>query len=314
MKRAIYLNTCCAFAACLIGVAWAQQSVPGTIVEKKGVIVPSSKAPQQSTQKAPQQAAPVPESAAGISLDVVGIKPGMTVRDAMLALKADNPRMTLAPSTREFEGFTGPLLFSVFGEEAATPGPNSLPLRAGENVEILFTLPPNQEVVWAVRRVYNFAGAERPSLQNLLEALHRKYGPETVPADPDPRNNTKGIVWVYDGQGRPLGPSGQQIYRTCGTFGNYFGNGGLAAVNDIQSAGRPVPPECKAYIVVNASVQAGIDPASSQYVVSNMGAVLADGGRYRTAIDATRGVIVNAAKAREKKQTDEVNKRGTPKL
>lgn len=280
-RVAIHLNVCGAVAACLIGIGWDAARA---------------------------------QSAGGISLDVVGIKLGMTVKDAMLALKADNPRMTLAPATLEFEAFTEPLLFSVAGTEAPTPGPNSLPSRAGENVEILFTVPPNQEVVWAVRRTYFFAGAERPSLQNTLDALHRKYGPETMPADPDPRNPTKGIIWVYDGQGKPMGPAGQQIYKTCGTFGNHFGSGGLAARNDIQTGGQPGPPECKSYIVLAASVQAGLDPASSQYVVNNMGAVLADGGRYRTAIEATRGVILNAAKAREKKQADEVNKRAAPKL
>jgi hypothetical protein len=281
-RVAIYLNVCGAVAACLIGIGWDAARA---------------------------------QSAGGINLDVVGIRLGMTVKDAMLALKADNPRMTLSPATLELEGFTGPLLFSVAGTEAPTPGgPYNLPLRAGENVEILFTVPPNREVVWAVRRTYFFAGAERPSLQNTLDALHRKYGPETVPADPDPRNSTKGIIWVYDGQGKPMGPAGQQIYKTCGTFGNHFGSGGLAARNDIETGGQPRPAECKSYIVLSASVQSGIDPASSQYVVNNMGAVLADGGRYRTAIDATRSVVVNAAKAREKKQTDEVNKRGVPKL
>ena len=281
-RVAIYLNVCGAVAAGLIGIGWDAARA---------------------------------QSAGGINLDVVGIKLGMTVRDSMLALKADNPRMTLTPSTLEFEGFTGPLLFSVAGTEAPTPGgPYTLPLRAGENVEILFTVPPNQEVVWAVRRVYFFAGAERPSLQNTLDALHRKYGPETVPADPDPRNSTKSIIWVYDGQGKPMGPAGQQIYKTCGTFGNHFGSGGLAARNDIETGGQPGPPACKSYIVLTASVQSSIDPASSQYVVNNMGVVLADGGRYRTAIDATRSVVLNAAKAREKKQTDEVNKRRVPKL
>jgi len=65
---------------------------------------------------------------------------------------------------------------------------------------------------------------------------------------------------------------------------------------------------------VDASVQASLDSASSQFVVNNMTVVLADAGRYRTAIDATRGVILNAAKSRQKKQTDEVNKRRAPKL
>src|SRR5437660_12043518 len=107
-RLAIYLNVGGALAACVIGIGWDRARA---------------------------------QSAGGIELDVIGIRSGMTVKDAMLALKADNPRMTLTPATREFEGFSGPLLLSVGGSEAATPGPNSMPLRAGENVMILFTMP-----------------------------------------------------------------------------------------------------------------------------------------------------------------------------
>jgi hypothetical protein len=288
MKVAIWFNRCAVLVACIIGLNWSAAHA--------------------------QQAAPASGSAAGISLDVVGIKPGMTVREAMLALKADNPRLTIAPSTRQYEGFAEPLMPSVTGSEPATPGPNSVIQRAGENVEILFTMLPNQEVVWGVKRTYFFATAERPSLQNTLDALHKKYGPESMPPDPDPRNNTKAITWVYDGQGRPLGPRGAQLYRTCGSFSNHFGNGDLAAVNDIQTGGQPPAADCKSLIYVDASVQASIDPASSQFVVNTLTVILADGGRYRTAIDAMRTVILNAAKSREKKETDDVNKRGAPKL
>ena len=145
-------------------------------------------------------------------------------------------------------------------------------------------MPPNQEVVWGVMRKYFFATAERPSLQNALDALHKKYGPESLPPDPDPRNNTKAIAWVYDGEGRPLGPRGAQLYRTCGTLSNHFGNGDLISHSDITAGGPPPAANCRSLIMVNASVQAGIDPASSQYVVNYLGVSLTDGGRYRTAI------------------------------
>ena len=84
MKVAICLRGCAVLTACMIGLSWNVAQA--------------------------QQAAPAPESAAGISLDVVGIKPGMTFKDAMLALKADNPRLTLTPSTRQYEGFTEALM------------------------------------------------------------------------------------------------------------------------------------------------------------------------------------------------------------
>ncbi len=287
MKAATCWHGCAVLAACLIGQNWN---------------------PAQA-----QQPAPAPQSAAGISLDVVGIKPGMTVKDAMLALKADNPRLTIVPSVQQYEGFAEPLMPEVMGSEQSKAGLTSI-LRGAEDVEILFTMLPKQEAVWGVKRVYSFATAERPSLQNTLDALHRKYGPESTPPDSDPRSITKAIAWVYDSQGRPFGPRGAQLYRTCAGIANHFGRGDLAAVNDIQSGSPPPADECRSLIIVEASVQANRDPAGSQLVVNTLIVSLADVGRYRTSLEGLRAIILNAQKAREKKQNDEVNKRGAPKL
>ena len=287
MKAAVCLRRCAVLASCLIGLHWNVAHA--------------------------QPAAPVPGSAAGISLDVVGIRPGMTVKAAMLALRADNPRLTIVPSLRQFEGFAEPLMSAVMGSEKVEAGQNSI-LRGAEDVEILFTMPPNQEAVWGVKRTYYFATAERPSLQNTLDALHKKYGPESMPPDPDPRNITKVIAWVYDSQGRPLGARGAQLYRSCGSFANHFGSGDSAALNDIQVGPQLPAAECRSIIIVEASVLANRDPGGSQLVVNTLIVSVADEGRYRTAIDATRAVILNAAKSRDKKQSDEVDKRGAPKL
>lgn len=288
MKIDTSCTRCALLAACVLGVVW----------------IPAHA----------QLAAPAPETAAGVSLDVVGIKPGMTVKDAMIALKADNPRLTLVPSLHQFEGFTEPIMPSVAGSEQQSPDPKSGLPRASENVMILFTVLPKQEVVWGVQRIYSFAASERPSLQKTLDALHRKYGPESIPADPDPRGITKAIAWIYDEKGAPLGPRGAPLYPSCAGFSNHFGSGDLAVVNDIQIGGQPPTAECRSLIMVNASVQAGLDPASSQYVVNTLIVTLADGARYRTAIEATRAVIQNAARLREEKKTEEVNKRAAPKL
>ena len=302
----IYWNGCAALAACVIGMGWnsarAQQTVRGTIVEKRGGIVPSSKAPQQS----PQPAAPAGENPAGVNLDIVGIKPGMTVKEAMIALRADNPRLMLTPNTHQYEGFADPLLLYVSGLEQPGDG------RGSESIDIFFTMPPSQEVVWGVKRTYSFAINETPSMQNTLEALHKKYGPETVPADPDPRSGTKGIVWIYDAQGRPMGPRGAQLYKTCGSFESHFS--GTGVVNDMFSGFQPGPAECKSYIVIGAGVVGGRDPAGSQMVVSSLIVSVADVGRYRTAIESTRTASLSATESREKKQSDDVNKRGAPKF
>jgi hypothetical protein len=288
MKIADYLTRCAVLPACFVGVA----------------LNPALAQP-------PAQA---PENGAGISLDVVGIKPGMTIKDAMIALKADNPRLTLVPSLHQFEGFAEPIMPSVTGSEQQTPDPKSGLPRATENVMILFTVLPKQEAVWGVQRNYVFAASERPLLQKTLDALHKKYGPESIPADPDPRSITKSISWIYDDKGMPLGPRGASLRPSCAGFSNYFGSGDLALVNDIQAPGQPLTAECKAFTMVNVTVLAGLDPASSQYIVNTLIVTLADPGRYRTAIEATRAVIQSAAKSREQKQTQDVNKRPDPKL
>jgi hypothetical protein len=240
----------------------------------------------------------------------VGIKFGMTVKDAMLALKADNPRLNLAPETLQLKGFADQLMSSVTCNEMITSGPNSSIARAGEKVTIGFTLPPSQELVWAIKRDYDFATAERPPLQVTLDALLKKYGPETQRINPGP--NTNHLTWVYDTTGKPLGARGAQLNTTCtDRILSSFQNG---TQDDIQGTGRRWPPECSSVIIARASVSAQQEPGSSQYVVSHLTVTLADGARYWPTIEATRAVALNAAKAHEKKQTDEVNKRAAPKL
>jgi hypothetical protein len=309
MRKSIFFITTLAIAT---AAARAQQSVPGTIVEKKGgVIVPSSN--RQSAP--PQQAAPVPSSppSAGpaVNLDVVGIKLGMAAKDALLALKADNPRLNLTPASFKFEGFANPLVLSVEGNDRAATNVEAVH-KASERVAILFTTPPSQEVVWSVSRSYTFPTEERPSLQVTLDALRKKYGPETVP--PGPANSSQQLVWVYGAQGNPMGPRAAQLNTMCAsTLGTYLGGDGSTAVNvDIHSP-RAWPPQCTSIVVVNAYVS-GIQIAANEFAVSDLNVNMIDGGRYRKALDATRAVILNLDRARQQKEADEVNKRGAPKL
>jgi hypothetical protein len=254
------------------------------------------------------------QNAGGPSLDIVGIKLGMSVKDAMLALKADNAQLTLTPFTFRPEGFTNDLLLMVEGKQLITSSANDQVERAGETVEILFTLPPNAEVVWGVKRQYTFATKERPALENILEALHRKYGLETLPPRLDPRELGKHVAWVYDAQGKPMGPAGAALYTACGTLiDNHFSGDSLTR-NEIL-AGQAVPPQCNSIIIVRAIVQATrFDQSNPQLAVYFMTVSITDGPRHRAATDATRAVVLNAARSRQNKETEDVKKRGVPKL
>ena len=248
------------------------------------------------------------------ALDVVGIKFGMPVADAMRALKADNPRLTLAPNTMSLEGFSAPLMLSVIGTEPPTAAPDGTSGHSGETVEILFTLPPSPEVVWGIQRSYHFATKERPSMDAAIEALVKKYGPPSLPPSADPRNGTKIIAWVYDGSGRPMGPGGHALYLNCGgLFAAHFG-GDTASMNEIHT-GQPGPKECDSIFLATASVQGGAaTPGGSQMAVDNLTVQLIDGARHRPAADATRAVALAAGKAREQKTSDDMKRNGAPKL
>ncbi len=86
----------------------------------------------------------------------------------------------------------------------------------------------------------------------------------------------------------------------------------MIAWNEIRS-GQSWPAECNSVIIIGAHVNAS-PVSSSQFAVNNLTVQMNDGARYRAAIDATRAVVLRAAKARDSKQNDEVNKRGAPKL
>jgi len=255
------------------------------------------------------------QNGAAPSLDVVGIRIGMTVKEAAVALKADNPRLMLMPSTGTLEGFSQALLLSMAGREAPSGGPNGEIVRAAENIEVLFTTPPGPEVVWGVQRTYTFATKDRPDLQITLDALRKKYGPESVPPSPDPRDQSKFIVWVYDAQGKPMGPAGAQLNMMCGGLvTRHFGNGENITMTEIQS-GQPVPAPCQSLTIVNASVQASrLDPANPQFVVNSLIVQIGDNSKHQGAVEGTRAVALAAAKAREGKQAEEVKRRGAPKL
>jgi len=255
------------------------------------------------------------QGAGAPSLDVVGIRIGMTVKEAAVALKAANPRLMLSPTTRPLEGFQQPLLFSIIGDEPATTGPNYTMLRGSENIQLLFTTPPSPEVVWGVKRVYNFATKEQPELETTLDALRKKYGPESVPASPDPRDQSKYMAWVYDAQGKPMGPSGAPLNKVCATYATaHFGGTDDPTMNEIQT-GNPGPAQCQSIIIVNANILANrIDQSNPQSVVRGLIVQITDGSRHRASTDATRAVALAASKARESKEADEVKKRGAPKL
>ena len=288
--------------------AQQQAAAPATEVASAQ---PAGSPPNAASQPA---AAPRPQTQSAISLDVVGIKPGMPQDAAMQALKADNPKLKMSNTSIQAEGFASPLIPLVQGDDIA---PNNVAEvnQPTETIQVLFTTPPGQAVVWSVWRSYTFPTSQRPSMQAVLDALVKKYGQPSTPIDPNTTVQT--ISWVYDAQGNPMGPNGKQVNTICGgTLPMYnAGNANQALHSDFASPTTPHtwPPQCTSSIIVTADVS-GARVSATTIACNAMDVHLWDGGRYTKSRDATLSVMAAAIKARQNGAANQVNSVAGPKL
>jgi len=113
---------------------------------------PAQPAPQPNSSRRPGNspssvAAPVGDVAtlaAGAGfVDIAGMKPGMSVKETMLALRAVNPNLTLNPNTFRLEGF---------GSQDLLDTVNAYTTNGQEQITLAFTVPPGPEVLWGLTR------------------------------------------------------------------------------------------------------------------------------------------------------------------
>ena len=129
-------------------------------------------------------------------LEVVGIKLGMPVKDAVGALKSHNGGFKSGPITlREYEALPGVVMTPVL--YAPNPaGPNAT---SGDDFNLLITYAPNEAFVWGIVRNMGFGtNATRPPLENTLAGLRQKYGPESTQ-----QVNCR-LIWIYDANGQQV--------------------------------------------------------------------------------------------------------------
>lgn len=142
-------------------------------------------------------------------LDIVGIKLGMPLREAVDALKAYNAGFKTDPITlREYEALPGVVMTPVL--HAPNPaGPNAT---SGDDFNLLITYAPNEAFVWGVVRNMGFGtNATRPPVDNTLAGLRQKYGPESTRQLGGDR-----LIWIYDAQGQQvMGQKALEIYNQC---------------------------------------------------------------------------------------------------
>jgi hypothetical protein len=156
-----------------------------------------------------------PEATATIAakagfVDVVGIKLGMPVRDAVAAIKKHNQRLQVStPNPFRFNSLPN---VTFAGNVTAQVMDGS----SHETIQMYVTMPPNQDVVWYVQRTIEFDRNSRPSESNVLASLRQKYGPEHGRMDPINTQPLSQLYWMFDANGKPV-PEQQakQIVSRC---------------------------------------------------------------------------------------------------
>jgi hypothetical protein len=142
-------------------------------------------------------------------LDVVGIKLGMPVKEAVEALKAHDANFKVQPITlRQYEALPGVVMTPIL----LAPNPGGPSAVSGDDFTLFVTYAPNEAFLWGISRNLGFGRQDsRPTVENTLAGLRKKYGPESTRQPGGDR-----LIWIYDAHGQQvIGPKAMEIYNLC---------------------------------------------------------------------------------------------------
>ena len=130
-------------------------------------------------------------------VDIVGVKLGMSPKEAIAALKASSPSLRIQLYD------TALIMPSKPNDSVRVPhyivAHTSPPAKDGsaEAIALEFTLPPSHPVVSRVYRWIQFPSNGRVAAGNLVASMRKKYGTETS-------INSIYHNWVYSANGQPI--------------------------------------------------------------------------------------------------------------
>ncbi|MGA0545268.1 hypothetical protein ACO2Q1_08340 [Brevundimonas sp. VNH65] len=258
-----------------------------------------------------------PAPAAGSpTVDVIGLRPGLTYDEAANLVLCDNPLMTVTEEKyRGFnidnggqswrKGFTGAFAQAQSNltpeqqlqetlREASARSAGARPrdeVNPGESRVYVATIGlPGQERVISASRRERYADGANPTMANVVAALTGKYG---APTADDDQGRRRVLKWAYD-------PSGRRILETS----PYFFSCSAPANPD---SGSNLSPKCG--VVVQAELVAGndnpdlaeslsvgvIDQAGGYRLLSEVEQAFANQDQARRAAEVERAAAQGAA-------------------
>lgn len=241
--------------------------------------------------------------------DIAGLRIGMPLRDAFTVLQAAHPSVKLGLYPLDIHGIDKPVLegFS-FGWESLAFHP--------EKVIVDVTPPPNQQVVWKVRR---YMSQQKIYRANVLSSLREKYGKETATTPAVATDEQiSDMWWILDEQGHPakLPPPGQgyqsdQRVLQCGQkliYGNDPGSSWFTP-NNLEGLLKSLDPSdwcTQSGIVLHAFIGGGD-------IVMMLNVDMADIPLAAHSGSAEMAFVNDLAKRQQQQQIDQ-SKQAKPKL
>lgn len=152
-------------------------------------------------------------------LDIVGIKLGMSPKEAFAAVHAFNPKMEIdvATGVLQIPGATGaPPRIPRYAVARTVgvrrypsyPVPFQLPDGSSDVIVMEFTTPPNPPLVARISRRVVFPSGKPVLASTLLAALQKKYGQDNF--------SHGNRIWIYDANGKLLNRQLTAKENVCG--------------------------------------------------------------------------------------------------
>jgi hypothetical protein len=225
--------------------------------------------------------------------DVLGLRAGASAQEAYNLLKAWGKGSKVG---------VGMLHLPISQKPVAVIMSTQLQSNPVETMTVWLTLPPDKQVVWAIRHEVKYDPGKEMLTSTALQALDQKYGPEM-----DPRSHS----WFFDEQGQRVaaGPGQGDCNQRDMTNASNVGPDLTAPLpySPLMSIGDPRQDICTRIIKVNAKLQGPPLQGQLTQVITIILQDMALGHRNQLAYKAA---LENAGAAQ---QQDQLNRAGQQK-
>ena len=139
--------------------------------------------------------------------DVIGVRPGMSVEEALAIVKRHNPQLGVYPRPG----------MSLLPGTQFVDGVNTRTDNQSEDIELSVAMAPNPKVVWGITRSVSYPPDARPTVANIIAALRQKYGKEDGTLQSAASAQVVGVelldaFWVFDDAGKRAPPQAARSY------------------------------------------------------------------------------------------------------